>query len=140
MSSFCPLSSSGQEKGCFGVGLGVFGGILGKMRPIWAICMKSGQKCSRIGKTKFNHHLGQARWTVVRWPPKTRTRPSRHERPGNGARPFLRRFALPNGAIRSPGWRGLLSRMARFALQNGAVCSPEWRGPPGSLQKAAAMG
>ena len=23
-SSFCPLSSSGQEKGCFGVGLGVF--------------------------------------------------------------------------------------------------------------------
>ena len=23
---------------------------LGKMRPIWAICMKSGQKCSRIGK------------------------------------------------------------------------------------------
>ena len=23
---------------------------LGKMRPIWAICMKSGQKCSRIKK------------------------------------------------------------------------------------------
>ena len=23
-SSFCPLSKSGQEKGCFGVGLGVF--------------------------------------------------------------------------------------------------------------------
>ena len=23
-SSFCPLSSSGQEKGCFGAGMGVF--------------------------------------------------------------------------------------------------------------------
>ena len=22
---------------------------VGKMRPIWAICMKSGQKCTRIG-------------------------------------------------------------------------------------------
>ena len=29
---------------------------LGKMRPIWAICMKSGQKCSGIGKTNFNHN------------------------------------------------------------------------------------
>ena len=36
--------------------IGVGGGILGKMRPclskmrpIWAICMKNGQKCSRIG-------------------------------------------------------------------------------------------
>ena len=27
---------------------------LGKMRPIWAICTKNGQKCPRIGK-KFNH-------------------------------------------------------------------------------------
>ena len=40
------------------------GGILGKMRPhvgkmrpIWAICMKSGQKCSRIGTKKFNHEI-----------------------------------------------------------------------------------
>ena len=67
------------KKGCFGVwwggslcmytsplakrgvteeeGIGVGGGILGKMRPhlgkmrrIWAISMKSGQKFSRIGK------------------------------------------------------------------------------------------
>ena len=30
---------------------------LGKMRPIWAICTKSGQKCSRIGQKKFNHHV-----------------------------------------------------------------------------------
>ena len=81
--SFCP--SSGHEKGCSRVGivgLGVFyvctyprmgcvtaeqrtgvgGGILGKrrphlgkMRPIWAICTKSGQKCSRIGAKWFNH-------------------------------------------------------------------------------------
>ena len=30
---------------------------MGKMRPIWAICMKSGQKCSRIGRAGggFNH-------------------------------------------------------------------------------------
>ena len=41
---------------------GVGGGILGKMRPylckvtyIWAIYMKSGQKCSRIGEKEFNH-------------------------------------------------------------------------------------
>ena len=27
------------------------------MRPIWAICTKSGQKCSRIGQKKFNHGL-----------------------------------------------------------------------------------
>ena len=74
--SFCPLSSSGQKKGCFGVVFGVFcvrtyprkecvtaeertgvgGGIVGKMRPylgkarpIWAICTKSWQTCSRIG-------------------------------------------------------------------------------------------
>ena len=25
------------------------------MRPIWAICTKSGQKCSRIGQKKYNH-------------------------------------------------------------------------------------
>ena len=73
-SSFCPLSKSGQEKGCFWVGLGVFlvctyprkgfvtAGILGKMRPhlgkmrpLWANCTKRGQKCSRIGQKKFNH-------------------------------------------------------------------------------------
>ena len=28
---------------------------LGKMRPIWTICIKAGQKCSTIGKRKFNH-------------------------------------------------------------------------------------
>ena len=77
--TFCPLSSSGQEKKCFGVGLGVFcvrtypstgcvtaekgtgvrGAILGKMRPyvskmraIWAICTKSCQKCAKIGGEK----------------------------------------------------------------------------------------
>ena len=64
---FCPLSKSGQEKGCFGMGLGCFydcwvknWGLwwcsgqnethLGNMRSIWAICTKSGQKYSRIGK------------------------------------------------------------------------------------------
>ena len=78
-----PLSSSGQEKGRLGVRLGVFcvrtyryyrrkgfvtaesrtgvgGGILGKMRPmrpIWAICTKSGQNCPRIGGGEFNHML-----------------------------------------------------------------------------------
>ena len=31
---------------------------LGKMRPIWAICMKRGQKCPRTGKNKFNHLSG----------------------------------------------------------------------------------
>ena len=81
-SSFCPLSISGQEKGCFGVSLWVFcvhtypregcvtaesrtgvcDGILGKMRlhlgkmrPFWAISRKIGQKCCRIGKEEFNH-------------------------------------------------------------------------------------
>ena len=29
---------------------------LGKMRLTWAICTKSGQKCSRIGGKKFNHN------------------------------------------------------------------------------------
>ena len=29
--------------------------LLGKMRPFWAICMKTGQKCPRMGKKKFNH-------------------------------------------------------------------------------------
>ena len=63
--SFCPLSSSGQEKGYFGVGFGVFvyvhipkrgvqrlgGGILdkmipqpGKMRPMWSISYEKGAK------------------------------------------------------------------------------------------------
>ena len=28
---------------------------LGKTRPIWAVCTKSGQKCPRIGGKKFNH-------------------------------------------------------------------------------------
>ena len=28
---------------------------LGKMRPIWAICTKSGQMCSRIGQKKYHH-------------------------------------------------------------------------------------
>ena len=32
---------------------------LGKMRPIWAICTKSGQKRSRIGGKKFNHLIQQ---------------------------------------------------------------------------------
>ena len=26
-----------------------------KRRPIWAVCTKSGQNCSRIGPKKFNH-------------------------------------------------------------------------------------
>ena len=44
-------------------GLVVVTGVLGKlrphqgkMRPIWAICMKSGQKCSRIGQKKKIYH------------------------------------------------------------------------------------
>ena len=32
------------------------------MRPIWAICTKSGQKCSRIGQKKY-YHLGNEGWT-----------------------------------------------------------------------------
>ena len=36
-----------------GVGSGILGKVrphLGKRRPTWAICTKSGQKCSRIGR------------------------------------------------------------------------------------------
>ena len=35
--------------------LGKLRPYLGKMRSIWAICTKSGQKNSRIGRKKFNH-------------------------------------------------------------------------------------
>ena len=37
---------------------------LGKMRPIWAICTKSGQKCSRIGQKKYNHGCQVLRYEV----------------------------------------------------------------------------
>ena len=71
---FTHFQNSGQEKGCFGVWIGVLcvqtypcrfpercvilGKMrphLGKMRPIWAIRKKSGQTCSRIGFRKFSH-------------------------------------------------------------------------------------
>ena len=89
-SSFCPLSSSGQEKGCFGMGFGVFcvctyppkglskeqglGVVLwAKWDPIWANWdpsgqFESGKKCSRIGGGEFNHRcqevLDLAKWLI----------------------------------------------------------------------------
>ena len=40
---------------------------LGKMRTLWAICTKSGQKCSRIiGQKKYNHHYNSLVRTI-RW-------------------------------------------------------------------------
>ena len=36
------------------------------MRPIWAICTQSGQKCSRIVKKKFNHVSGQLQMEHLR--------------------------------------------------------------------------
>ena len=73
-SSFCPLSTSGQEKGCFGVGLGVFcvctypqkGFVTGESRtgvarlvvvvwakwdPNWAKWDPSGQFVRKVGKS-----------------------------------------------------------------------------------------
>ena len=38
---------------------------LGKMRPIWVICTKSGQKCSRVGGKKFNHGSGLVLYAMV---------------------------------------------------------------------------
>ena len=56
---FCVLTYP-QKGSVQGLGnLGWYSGQMrphpGKMRPIWAICMKSGQKCSRIGGKNFNH-------------------------------------------------------------------------------------
>ena len=30
---------------------------MGKMRPTWAICMTTGQQCSRVRKKKFDHEM-----------------------------------------------------------------------------------
>ena len=40
-------------------------GFLGQMRPLWAICTKSGQKCSSIGGKEFNHKMVSLLFRVI---------------------------------------------------------------------------